>query len=73
MEPDAAPVYPAAPIPQHERAWRHPSELGATSAFVPPPAPELHRGVLIVTSLVGLACVIGLALVLLLGIRPRRR
>jgi membrane-associated protease RseP (regulator of RpoE activity) len=64
-ESDAAPLYPAAPIPLHERTWRHPSELAATSQFVAPPTPELHRGVLIAASLIGLACVIGLALVLL--------
>lgn len=64
LDPDP-PVYPAAPIPLHERTWRHPSELGATSNFVPPPAAELHRGVLIAASVVGLMCVIGLALVLL--------
>jgi len=25
---DDAPTYPAAPLPVHERTWRHPSEMG---------------------------------------------
>ena len=44
VDGDVAPVYPAAPIPLHERTWRHPSELGATSAFVPLEVYEVGQG-----------------------------
>jgi S1-C subfamily serine protease len=56
-EPDAAEpdtnAYPPAPLPPHERAWRHPSELGgATWAHTEPPL-AIGRGLLITTGAIG--------------------
>lgn len=46
-------AYPPAPIPPHERAWRHPSELGeATWVHTEPPL-TLGRGLLITTGAIG--------------------
>ena len=46
-------AYPPAPLPPHERAWRHPSELGgATWAHTEPPL-AIGRGLLITTGAIG--------------------
>ena len=50
LEPGA---YPPAPLPPHERAWRHPSELGTTSWSHLEPPLTLGRGLLIATGAIG--------------------
>ena len=46
-------AYPPAPLPPHERTWRHPSDLGtATWARTEPPL-TIGRGLLITTGAVG--------------------
>ncbi len=48
-----AEVYPLAPLPPHERAWRHPSEVGtAMWAHTEPPL-TIGRGLMITTGAVG--------------------
>ena len=57
---DEEPDYPRAPLPPHERQWRHPSELGAVLVPPPPPNRRLPRlalagiGVVVVVVLAGL-------------------
>ena len=61
---DVAPVYPPAPLPAHERVWRHPSEVGqATWQHTEPPV-VIGRGLLVTTGAIG--CVLGIAVLLLL-------
>jgi membrane-associated protease RseP (regulator of RpoE activity) len=61
---DVAPAYPPAPLPAHERAWRHPSEVGqATWQHTEPPI-AIGRGLLVTTGAIG--CVLGIAVLLLL-------
>jgi membrane-associated protease RseP (regulator of RpoE activity) len=57
---DAAPLYPVAPIPFHERTWRHPSELAATTTLAEPPATTLTKGVIVVAAVLGAAFAFGL-------------
>jgi putative serine protease PepD len=46
-------VYPLAPLPPHERTWRHPSEVGtATWAHTEPPL-TIGRGLMITTGAIG--------------------
>lgn len=46
-------AYPPAPVPPHERTWRHPSEMGrATWAHSEPPL-TIGRGLLITTGAIG--------------------
>lgn len=48
-----AEAYPPAPLPPHERAWRHPSEIGrATWTHTEPPL-AIGRGLLITTGAIG--------------------
>lgn len=49
--------YAPAPLPLHERTWRHPSELGESSAV---PGPSLGRSSLIGAGVIGVALVVGL-------------
>lgn len=59
--------YPPAPVPAHERPWRHPSEMGqyATQAWaVAEPPVALGRGLLVTTGMVG--CALGVAILWLL-------
>jgi PDZ domain len=51
--------YPLAPLPPHERVWRHPSELGPTVADSHPP-PTLGRGMMITAGVVGVAVAVGM-------------
>lgn len=52
--------WPPAPLPPHERTWRHPSELGATTVHVvaPPPA-GISRKATAATVAVGVLLVAG--------------
>ncbi len=63
---DAPAVYPPAPLPLHERTWRHPSELGLREPFVIPPTParRVNRGLLVAAGVAGVACAVGLALLM---------
>ncbi|HVQ52044.1 MAG TPA: hypothetical protein VMS92_18530, partial [Mycobacterium sp.] len=46
-------AYPPAPLPAHERTWRHPSEMGrATWTHTEPPI-AIGRGLLITTGAIG--------------------
>lgn len=46
-------AYPPAPLPAHERAWRHPSELGQAGwTHIDPPI-TIGRGLLITTGAIG--------------------
>jgi S1-C subfamily serine protease len=46
-------AYPPAPLPAHERAWRHPSELGQPGwTHIDPPI-TIGRGLLITTGAIG--------------------
>lgn len=56
---DASSIYPAAPIPPHERQWRHPSELGPSGPHVGNPI-SLGRGLVITAGIVGVAAVVGM-------------
>jgi S1-C subfamily serine protease len=50
--PDGS-AYPPAPLPAHERAWRHPSELGGAGwTHIEPPI-TIGRGLLITTGAIG--------------------
>ncbi len=63
----AGSAYPPAPVPAHERAWRHPSEVGhhANQAWaIAEPPVALGRGLLVATSMVG--CALGVAILWLL-------
>jgi hypothetical protein len=59
------PGYPRAPLPPHERTWRHPSELGfvAQQQFAPRP-PRLPRLILVGVGAVGVAAAAGLVMLL---------
>ncbi len=45
--------YPPAPLPAHERAWRHPSELGRAVWTHTEPPITIGRGLLITTGAIG--------------------
>jgi hypothetical protein len=52
--------WPPAPLPPHERTWRHPSELGATTVHVVArPQPAMSRKATVVTVAVGVLLVAG--------------
>lgn len=51
-EPDDS-SYPAAPLPPHERAWRHPSEIGERTWIATEPPLVIGRGLLTLTGAVG--------------------
>lgn len=52
--------YPHAPLPTHERHWRHPSEIGASRWAVSEPPLVVGRGLSIATGTVGAALAVGL-------------
>lgn len=53
-------AWPPAPLPPHERAWRHPSELGATTVHVVAhPQPAMSRKATVATVAVGVLLVAG--------------
>lgn len=43
-------AYPPAPVPAHERAWRHPSEIGAEAWRRSEPPLSIGRGLFLVTA-----------------------
>ena len=47
--------YPAAPLPAHERGWRHPSEIGASEWASTEPPLVIGRGLTAVTGVIGIA------------------
>jgi S1-C subfamily serine protease len=56
IEPDDQPddhTYPPAPVPPHERGWRHPSEVGATQWATSEPPLALGRGLMTATGTIG--------------------
>jgi hypothetical protein len=58
------PEYPSAPLPAHERRWRHPSELGHAEWVQSERTAGLGRGLLITSGAIG--CILGLAVVWLM-------
>jgi hypothetical protein len=56
--------YAAAPLPPHERTWRHPSELGQNAWMLSEPPVAIGRGLLVTTGAIG--CVLGIAVLWLL-------
>lgn len=56
--------YPAAPVPAHERQWRHPSEVGQQVWQLTEPSVVLGRGLLVTTGTIG--CALGLAILWML-------
>jgi hypothetical protein len=54
------PEYPQAPLPAHERSWRHPSEIGASQWAVNEPPLVVGRGLSVATGTVGAALALGL-------------
>jgi hypothetical protein len=60
--------YPAAPMPAHERPWRHPSEVGHAAWVRSEPPLAIGRGLTIATGTIG--CL--LALALLWAVLPTR-
>lgn len=62
MEPgSSSEQYPPAPLPAHERAWRHPSELGAEAWRRSEPPLSIGRGLFLVTSACGATLATALA------------
>jgi hypothetical protein len=51
--------YPPAPVPAHERVWRHPSEVGQAQWAMSEPPLVIGRGLLVVTG--AISCVLGAA------------
>ena len=56
--------YPLAPLPKHERQWRHPSEMGQQAWVMSEPPIALGRGLLVTTGAIG--CALGLAILWML-------
>lgn len=54
------PEYPNAPLPAHERTWRHPSEQGATHWVQSEPPLVVGRGLSVATGTVGAVLAAGL-------------
>ncbi|MCU1397816.1 MAG: hypothetical protein JWN62_925 [Acidimicrobiales bacterium] len=54
------PEYPNAPLPAHERTWRHPSEQGATQWVRSEPPLVVGRGLSVATGTVGAVLAVGL-------------
>jgi S1-C subfamily serine protease len=52
--------YPAAPKPPHERVWRHPSELAASTVSELPMSTALGRGFVLLTGVAAMALAFGL-------------
>jgi hypothetical protein len=48
-------LYPTAPLPAHERQWRHPSEMGAQAWTASEPPLTIGRGLTAVTGTIGVA------------------
>lgn len=45
--------YPVAPVPAHERVWRHPSEIGSAQWTLSEPPLAMGRGLFVGTSVLG--------------------
>lgn len=63
---ESLPEIPPAPIPAHERVWRHPSEVGSASAIVvdvEPPLKAAGRGVVAASLLIGISVVSALLII----------
>ncbi|HEY4333437.1 MAG TPA: PDZ domain-containing protein [Ilumatobacteraceae bacterium] len=52
--------YPGAPVPAHERSWRHPSEIGASQWVHTEPPLVVGRGLSVATGAVGVVLAVGL-------------
>ena len=69
---DAIEWYPLAPLPAHERTWRHPSELGEAAWQQSEPPVSIGRGLLVTTGAIGSA--LGVAVLYLMlpagGVSP---
>lgn len=52
--------FASAPLPPHERAWRHPSEIGAAKWAASEPPLVIGRGLSVVTGTIGLVLAAGL-------------
>ena len=46
-------LYPIAPIPAHERQWRHPSEMGEQAWVASEPPLTIGRGLTAATGVIG--------------------
>lgn len=57
-------AYPPAPVPAHERTWRHPSELGQAAWVMSETPVALGRGLMVTTGAIG--CVLGIAILWLM-------
>lgn len=62
--PADAAAYPPAPVPAHERTWRHPSERGQEMWKLSEPPVAIGRGLLVTTGAIG--SVLGIAVLWLL-------
>ncbi len=54
------PDYPPAPLPAHERVWRHPSEQGASQWVLSEPPLVVGRGLTVATGTIGVFLAVGL-------------
>jgi S1-C subfamily serine protease len=59
--------YPVAPIPPHERMWRHPSELGGGQMMVVEPQPAFGKGLAAGAAVLSLLLVAGLTRIMVPG------
>jgi membrane-associated protease RseP (regulator of RpoE activity) len=59
------PIYPRAPLPAHERHWRHPSEVGNSAWRAAEPPVAIGRGLMVATGAIG--SVLGVAVLWLLA------
>ena len=57
-------LYGPAPLPAHERRWRHPSEIGQAAWVLTEPPVAIGRGLLVTTGAIG--CMLGIAVLWLL-------
>ncbi len=63
---ESLPDLPPAPLPAHERVWRHPSEVGASTATLAdtePPLKAAGRGVVAASMLIGIGVVSALLII----------
>jgi S1-C subfamily serine protease len=59
--------YPVAPVPPHERVWRHPSELGGGQMVVVEPQVAIGKGLAAGAAVLGLLLVAGLTRIMVPG------
>jgi S1-C subfamily serine protease len=59
--------YPVAPVPPHERTWRHPSELGTGQMTIVEPQAAFGKGLAAGAAVVGLLLVAGLTRIMVPG------